>query len=74
MLSETECKNCDNERNIFLQVKYKEAGKKEASSSLYHQLPETLETQHVKEVTELQSEVHTSIIHIHLSTFHEVEY
>lgn len=74
MLSETECKNCDNERNIFLQVKYKEAGKKEASSSLYHQLPETLETQHVKEVTELQSKVHTSIIHIHLSTFHEVEY
>uniref|UniRef100_A0A673AX82 Nebulette n=1 Tax=Sphaeramia orbicularis TaxID=375764 RepID=A0A673AX82_9TELE len=30
--------------------------RKEASSSLYHQLPETLETLHAKEVTELQSE------------------
>lgn len=55
-----------------LQVKYREAGRKEASSSLYHQLPETLETQRVKEVTELQSEVGASVIHIHLSTFHDV--
>lgn len=39
------------------QVKYKEAVKKEARESLYHRLPETLETQRVKEVTELQSEV-----------------
>lgn len=40
-------------------MKYKEAGRKEASSSLYHRLPGTLETQRVKEVTELQSEVRT---------------
>lgn len=39
------------------QVKYKEAVKKEARGALYHRLPETLETQRVKEVTELQSEV-----------------
>lgn len=38
-------------------MKYKEAGRKEASSSLYHRLPETLETQRVKEVTALQSQV-----------------
>uniref|UniRef100_G3NA44 Uncharacterized protein n=1 Tax=Gasterosteus aculeatus TaxID=69293 RepID=G3NA44_GASAC len=38
------------------EVKYKEAGKKEASVSLYHRLPETLETRRVREVTELQSE------------------
>lgn len=53
---------------VFLQVKYKEAGKREASSALYHRLPETLETQRVKEVTELQSEVRASIIHFHLLT------
>ena len=47
-----------------LQVKYKEAGRKEAGSSLYHQLPETLETQRVKEVTELQSEVQASVLHM----------
>lgn len=52
----------------FLQVKYKEAVKKEASSCLYHRLPETLETQRVKEVTELQSEVHTRT-HSLLSVF-----
>lgn len=43
----------------FLQAKYKEASRKEASSCLYHQLPETLETLHAKEATELQSQVHT---------------
>lgn len=43
----------------FLQSKYKEASRKEASSCLYHQLPETLETLHAKEATELQSQVHT---------------
>lgn len=33
--------------------------KKKAAGSLYHQLPETLETQRVREVTELQSQVRT---------------
>ena len=42
---------------LLFQAKYKEAGKKEASTSLYHLLPETLETQHAKEATELLSEV-----------------
>uniref|UniRef100_A0A3B3BH11 Nebulin n=1 Tax=Oryzias melastigma TaxID=30732 RepID=A0A3B3BH11_ORYME len=51
---------------------HESAVKKEVSSSLYHQLPETLETQRVKEVTELQSEVHSFIIHslIHISWMH----
>lgn len=40
-----------------LQVKYKEAGQKELSSSLFSTLPQTLHTQVAKEVTELQSEV-----------------
>ena len=43
-------------RAVF-QAKYKEAGKKQASSSLYHQLPETLETKHAKEAYELRSQV-----------------
>lgn len=46
-----------------MQVKYKAAVKNESSSSLFHLLPETLQTQRVKEVTELQSEVHMFIIH-----------
>lgn len=45
-------------RCVF-QVKYKEAGKKQASTALYHQLPETMETQHAKEASQLQSQVHT---------------
>ena len=44
-----------------LQVKYKEAVKKEASSSLFHLLPDTPETQRVREVTELQSEVQSGV-------------
>lgn len=47
---------------FFFQAKYKEASRKEASSCLYHQLPETLETLHAKEATELQSQVHK---HLH---------
>lgn len=39
------------------QAKYKDAAKKEASSCEYHQLPETLETQHAKEASQMQSEV-----------------
>lgn len=38
-------------------MKYKEAGKKGVSSALYSTLPETLETQHAKEASELQSQV-----------------
>lgn len=40
-----------------MQVKYREGGKKEASSSLYHLLPETPEMHFVKHVSEIQSEV-----------------
>ena len=43
-----------------LQVKYKEAGKKEVNTCLYSLLPETLQTQHAKETTELLSEVRSS--------------
>lgn len=39
-------------------MKYKEAGKKRVQSSLYSTLPETLETQHAKEASQLQSQVH----------------
>lgn len=42
---------------ICFQVKYKEDGMKEMSINLYSLLPETIETQHVKEVSNLQSEV-----------------
>ena len=38
-------------------MKYKEAGRKGVSSSLYSTLPETMETQHAKEASQLQSEV-----------------
>lgn len=47
---------------VCAQVKYKEAGKKEASSALYHQLPETAETLHAKQLSELHSQVTTSFM------------
>lgn len=40
-----------------VQVKYRESGKKEAGSALYHLLPETADTQHAKHMSEIQSEV-----------------
>lgn len=48
------------------QSKYREASKKEAKTCLYHQLPETLETRHAKEASELQSQVHVGV----RSSFH----
>lgn len=42
---------------VSLQVKYKQDGKKEVSSSLYHQLPATTETQLAKELRDICSEV-----------------
>lgn len=44
---------------VLFQMKYKEAGKKGATSSLYSTLPETLETQHAKEASQLLSQVLT---------------
>uniref|UniRef100_A0A3B3BIM4 Nebulette n=1 Tax=Oryzias melastigma TaxID=30732 RepID=A0A3B3BIM4_ORYME len=41
----------------ILFIKYKEAGKREALNCLYSKLPETLETRHAKEVSQLQSQV-----------------
>lgn len=38
-------------------MRYKEAGKKGGNLCLYSLLPETLETAHAKEVSELLSEV-----------------
>ena len=55
-------------RLCAFQAKYKEAGKKEASSSLYHLLPETLDTQHAKEAYQLQSEVRDMHTHTHTHT------
>lgn len=40
-----------------LQVKYREDVQKELSSSLFSSLPQTLQTELAKEVTELQSQV-----------------
>lgn len=42
---------------VVFQSKYKEEGRKETSMSLYSVLPETPETQHAREASELQSEV-----------------
>lgn len=46
---------------MSFQTKYKEASKKQTSTPLYHRLPETLETQHAKEASQLQSQVRTDI-------------
>uniref|UniRef100_A0A3Q2NWI8 Nebulette n=1 Tax=Fundulus heteroclitus TaxID=8078 RepID=A0A3Q2NWI8_FUNHE len=48
---------CDVMRRPLLQVKYKEDMKEKNQSSLYHQLPETTETQLAKHLSELQSDV-----------------
>lgn len=39
------------------QLKYRQAARQQAAAALYSKLPETLETKHAKQVTELQSEV-----------------
>lgn len=63
-------------RVCFLQVKYQEASRKQAAAALYHQLPETLETQHAKEASQLQSQVaplQQAVLHPHQqvkNTFH----
>lgn len=41
----------------MFQSKYRESAKKESGTSLYHTLPETKDTQHAREATEIQSEV-----------------
>ena len=42
---------------VFLQVKYKEDVQKDLSSTLFSSLPQTLQTERAKEVSELQSQV-----------------
>ena len=42
---------------LFLKNKYKESGRKETFNCLYSKLPETLDTQHAKEASQLQSQV-----------------
>lgn len=42
---------------MWLQIKYREAGKQAASSCLYSKLPETLDIRHAKEASQLQSQV-----------------
>lgn len=49
--------SCESVKVECVQIKYREAGKKQASTSLYQQLPETLETRHAKEASQLQSQV-----------------
>lgn len=48
---------------VLFQRKYKEAGKKGVASSVYCTLPETLETRHAKEASQLHSEVNTHTGH-----------
>lgn len=61
---------CPSETLSAPQNKYKEEGKKEMSSSLYSQLPETTEMQLAKTVHEFQSEVlgcYTAAVFQHVS-------
>lgn len=55
---------------VCVQLKYKAALKTGRSSSLYHLLPETLETAHAKEVSELLSEVTEFTLRSQESRFH----
>lgn len=56
-------------RDVFVwfvvQVKYKEACKKETSSSLFHLLPETPEMQFAKQMSEIQSVVRLRFLITH---------
>lgn len=42
---------------VISQIKYKDSGKKEMSSSLYSTLSDTSETSFAREMTDMQSEV-----------------
>lgn len=46
--------------HLVLKVQYKEAGKAETAHPVYHQLPDTLETQLARERTDMQSNVSLS--------------
>ncbi|XP_036790825.1 uncharacterized protein LOC110535304 [Oncorhynchus mykiss] len=46
---------CQAVSQLQSQAKYKEAGKQQFSTLLYSKLPETLETQHAKDASQLQS-------------------
>ncbi|XP_071026808.1 uncharacterized protein [Oncorhynchus clarkii lewisi] len=46
---------CQAVSQLQSQAKYKEAGKQQFSTPLYSKLPETLETQHAKDASQLQS-------------------
>lgn len=47
-----------------MQVKYRAGGKEDASSPLYRLLPETAETHFAKQMSEIQSEVITHLLHL----------
>lgn len=51
---------------VCVQLKYKTSLKKDLSSSLFHQLPETFDTVHAKEVSELLSEVSAELLELGL--------
>lgn len=61
-------------RDVFVwfvvQVKYKEACKKETSSSLFHLMPETPEMQFAKQMSEIQSVVRLCSLSSHTDIFH----
>lgn len=52
---------------MWLQIKYREAGKRAASSCLFSKLPETLATRHAKEASQLQSQVTCSAHDINMA-------
>lgn len=45
--------------SVMFQNKYKEEGLKDAAISLYHVMPDTMQTQHAREAEQLRSEVGT---------------
>lgn len=51
------CSLEENLVHIVSQIRYKEAVKAELAHPVYHQLPDTLETQFARELTDMQSNV-----------------
>ncbi len=55
--------------NCFLlfQTKYKKSGRQEAGSCLYSVMADTLDTQHAKQASQIQSQVLITHTHTHFS-------
>lgn len=60
-----ECEKFNRPFSVVLQMKYRKAGRQQAGGSLYSVMAETLDTQHAKEVSQIQSQV--AIAHAHMT-------